>query len=65
MHAAKTPTPPPSLGRLTTIGSYPPEAWRIVSRMVKEQGWHLVNNCSQPSSFLAEWSTPSLRWHFG
>lgn len=64
MHAAKTPTPPPSLGRLTTIGSHQPEAWQIVTRMVAEQGWHLVDIRSQPS-FLAEWTAQSLRWHFG
>jgi hypothetical protein len=40
MQAAKTLTPPPSLGRLTTIGSHQPEAWQIVTRMVREQGWH-------------------------
>jgi hypothetical protein len=65
MQTAKTPTPPPSLGRLATIGSHQPEAWQIVTRMVREQGWHLVDIRSQPSSFLAEWSAQSLRWHFG
>jgi hypothetical protein len=50
MHTAQTPTPPANLGNLTTIGAHQPEVWQIVTRMVREQGWHLVDIRSVSSS---------------
>ncbi len=52
------------LGRVASIGYHQPEAWLIVTHMVDEQGWHLVDIRSNRRSYLEEWSGTSLRKHF-
>ncbi len=52
------------LGRVATIGYHQPQAWQIVTRMVSEQGWSLVDIRSSRRSYLEEWSGSSLRRHF-
>jgi hypothetical protein len=52
------------LGRVATIGSHQPQAWQIVTRMVDEQGWSLVDIRYNRRSYLEEWSGSSLRRHF-
>ncbi len=52
------------LGRVATIGYHQPQAWQIVTRMVSEQGWHLVDIRSNRGAYLEEWSGTSLRRHF-
>lgn len=52
------------LGRVATIGYHQPQAWQIVSRMICEQGWHLVDIRSNRRSYLEGWSGASLRRHF-
>jgi len=52
------------LGRVATIGYHQPQAWQIVTRMICEQGWHLVDIRSSRRSYLEEWSGSSLRRHF-
>jgi len=52
------------LGRVATIGYHQPQAWQIVSRMICEQGWSLVDIRSNRRSYLEEWSGASLRRHF-
>jgi hypothetical protein len=52
------------LARVATIGYHQPQAWQIVTRMVYEQGWHLVDIRCNRRSYLEEWSGSSLRRHF-
>ena len=52
------------LGRVATLGYHQPQAWQIVSRMVDEQGWSLVDIRYSRRSYLDEWSGSSLRRHF-
>ncbi len=59
-----SPLTPAKLGRIATIGYYQPQAWQIVTRMVCEQGWHLVDIRSNRRSYLEEWSGSSLLRHF-
>jgi hypothetical protein len=51
------------LGRVATIGYHQPQAWQIVTRMVDEQGWPLVDIRYNRRSYLDEWSGSSLRRH--
>ncbi len=60
-----SPLTPTRLGRVATIGYHQPQAWQIVTRMVSEQGWHLVDIRYNRRSYLEEWSGSSLRRHFG
>jgi hypothetical protein len=53
------------LGKVATVGSHQPQAWQIVTRMVTDQDWHLIDIRSHRNTILAEWSLESLRWHFG
>jgi Protein of unknown function, DUF488 len=59
-----SPTPPAKLGRIATIGYHQPQAWQIVTRMVCEQDWHLVDIRYNRRSYLDEWSGSSLWRHF-
>jgi len=59
-----SPTPPAKLGRVATIGYHQPQAWQIVTCMVCEHGWHLVDIRYNRRSYLEEWSGASLRRHF-
>jgi hypothetical protein len=59
-----SPTHPAKLGRVATIGYHQPQAWQIVTCMVCEQGWHLVDIRSSRRSYLDEWSGSFLRRHF-
>ncbi len=52
------------LGRVATLGYHQPQAWQIVTRMVCEQDWHLVDIRYSRRSYLDEWSGASLRRHF-
>ncbi len=52
------------LGRVATLGYHQPQAWQIVTRMVSEQDWHLVDIRSNRGAYLEEWSGSSLRRHF-
>jgi hypothetical protein len=52
------------LGRVATIGYHQPQAWQIVSRMVAEQDWLLVDIRYNRRSYLEEWSGSSLRRRF-
>ncbi len=61
---ALCPTAPTHLGRIATIGYYQPQAWQIVTRMVCEQGWFLVDIRADRRSYLEEWSGSSLLRHF-
>jgi hypothetical protein len=56
-----SPTPPAKLGRVATIGYHQPETWQIVTRMVAEHDWHLVDIRSSRRAYLEEWSGTSLR----
>ncbi len=57
-------TTPAKLGRVATIGYHQPQAWQIVTRMICEQNWHLVDIRYSRRSYLEEWSGTSLRRHF-
>jgi hypothetical protein len=59
-----SPTPPAKLGRVATIGYHQPQAWQIVTRMICEQDWHLVDIRYNRRSYLDKWSGSSLRRHF-
>ncbi len=52
------------LGRVATLGYHQPQAWQIVTRMVDEQGWSLVDIRYSRRSYLDEWSGSSLLRHF-
>ncbi len=52
------------LGRVATLGYHQPQAWQIVTRMMCEQAWHLVDIRSSRRSYLEEWSGSSLLRHF-
>ncbi len=52
------------LGRVATLGYHQSQAWQIVTRMIGEQGWHLVDIRYSRRSYLDEWSGSSLRRHF-
>jgi len=52
------------LGRVATLGYHQPQAWQLVTGMVTEQGWYLVDIRSSRRSYLEEWSGSSLRRHF-
>jgi hypothetical protein len=58
------PTTPAKLGRVATIGYHQLQAWQIMTRMVYEHGWYLVDICSDRRSYLDEWSAASLWGHF-
>jgi hypothetical protein len=62
--AVPSPTTPAKLGRVATIGYHQPQAWQIVTCMVAEQSWSLVDIRSNRRSYLEEWSGSSLRRHF-
>jgi hypothetical protein len=53
------------LGKVATIGSHQPEAWHIISCMVEEQGWHLLDIRYDRHSYWAKWSECALRQEFG
>ncbi len=53
------------LGKIATIGSHQAEAWQILSCMVEEQGWHLLDIRSDRTSYWARWTERSLRQQFG
>ncbi len=53
------------LGKVATIGSHQPEAWKIISRMVEEQGWHLLDIRYDRHSYWEKWSERALRQEFG
>ena len=53
------------LGKVATIGSHQAEAWQIISCMVGEQGWHLLDIRSDRNSYWARWTERSLRQQFG
>ncbi len=57
-------TTPTKLGRVATIGYHQPQAWQIVTRMICEQDWHLVDIRYNRRSYLDKWSGSSLRRHF-
>jgi hypothetical protein len=59
-----SPTIPTKGGQIATIGSHQPQAWQIVTRMVAEQGWHLVDIRYGRNSYQEEWSGACLRRHF-
>ncbi len=59
-----SPTTPTKLGRVATVGYHQPQAWQIVTRMVAEQGWLLVDIRADRHSYLEEWSGASLLRHF-
>jgi hypothetical protein len=59
-----SPLTPAKLGRIATIGYHQPQAWQIVTRMVSEQEWHLVDIRYSRRSYLEEWSGTSLPRHF-
>ncbi len=59
-----SPLTPAKLGRVATIGYHQPQAWQIVTRMVCEQGWHVVDIRYNRRAYLEEWSGSSLRRHF-
>lgn len=65
MQASKTPTPPPKLGRVATIGYTQPGAWQIVTHMAQEQGWHLVDIRYDRNPYCAPWTVRALRQQFG
>ncbi len=52
------------LGRVATIGYHQPQAWQVVTCMVDEQGWSLVDIRYSRRSYLEEWSGTSLLRHF-
>jgi hypothetical protein len=52
-------------GKLATIGSQQVEAWQIISGMVEEQGWHLLDIRADRNSYWAKWTERSLRQQFG
>jgi len=52
-------------GKVATMGSHQPEAWQIISWMVKEQGWHLLDIRYDRNSYWAKWSERALRQEFG
>ncbi len=52
-------------GKITTIGSHQPEAWQIISCMVEEQGWHLLDIRYDRTSYWKKWSERALRQEFG
>lgn len=52
-------------GKVATIGSHQPEAWQIISRMVEEQGWHLVDIRYDRHPYWTRWSERALRQEFG
>lgn len=53
------------LGKVATIGSHQPEAWRIIYCMVEEQGWHLPDIRYGRTSCWAKWTERFLRQQFG
>lgn len=53
------------LGKIATIGSHQAEAWQILSCMVEEQGWHLLDIRYDRNSYWARWTERSLRQQFG
>ncbi len=59
-----SPTIPSKVGKVATIGYHQPQAWQIMTRMVAEQGWHLVDIRYSRSSYQEEWSGACLRRHF-
>jgi hypothetical protein len=59
-----SPTTPTKSGRVATVGYHQPQAWQIVTRMVAEQGWYLVDIRAVRRSYLEEWSGASLLRHF-
>jgi hypothetical protein len=59
-----SPVTPTKLGNVATIGYHQPQAWQIVTRMVAEQGRHLIDIRADRRSSLEEWSVASLRRHF-
>ncbi len=61
---APSPLTPTRLGRVATLGYHQPQAWQIVTRMVSEQDWHLVDIRYSRRSYLDEWSGSSLLRHF-
>jgi hypothetical protein len=63
--AAVPPIPTAQLGRVATIGYHQPQAWQIVTRMLCEHSWHLVDISADRRAYLEEWSGGSLRRHFG
>ncbi len=58
------PAAPTKLGRVATIGYHQLQAWQIMTRIVYEHGWYLVDIRSDRRSYLDEWSAASLRRHF-
>jgi hypothetical protein len=59
-----SPLTPAKLGRIATIGYHQTQAWQIISHMVYEQSWSLVDIRSSRRSYLEEWSGTSLLRHF-
>jgi len=53
------------LGKIATIGSHQAEAWQIISCMVEEQGWHLLDIRHDRNSYWVRWTERSLRQQFG
>ncbi len=53
------------LGKVATIGSHQAQAWQILSCMVEEQGWHLLDIRHDRRSYWAKWTERSLRQEFG
>ncbi len=51
--------------KIATIGSHQPEAWQIISSMVEEQDWHLLDIRYDRNSYWTKWSERALRQEFG
>lgn len=52
-------------GKIATIGSHQPGAWQIISCMVEEQDWHLLDIRYDRNSYWTKWSERALRQEFG